>query len=443
MGSQGRGLPRRGRALLALLTVLTANGLSAAEQDWREGLAPAAGYTAEQARKLHEMFDLSTWQTTEDSDYARYTLQRTAEFFPQALIPRSGQNAVLTSAPNPAVGQLVTETAGFGKLPLDRFLERSQTDAFIVVHKGKIAYERYPRLQPSARHLFWSVSKTFAGLLVAQLEAEGRVRADKPIETYIPALAATDWRGTPVLDILDQASGMDALENDEANTWERPELAVFQYESSLGLLPKAPAAARSTYDIVASIRRLRPSGERFEYLSVNTFVLGWLVESVTGRPYGAALAERIWSRIGADADALLVVAPGTGASASHGGISATLRDLARYGLLYTPSWASVASTRVVPEDYLRRLQKGGRPELLARAAAGSKELGGDGVEPARHASYQWDAVWADGDFFKYGFRGQGLYVSPSRDLVVAFFSTQSQSQVRYARALALSGLLKD
>jgi hypothetical protein len=111
--------------------------------------------------------------------------------------------------------------------------------------------------------------------------------------------------------------------------------------------------------------------------------------------------------------------------------------------LYTPSWTSVASSRVVPEDYLQKVQKGGRPELLERAAPGSKELGSDGVEPARYPTYQWDAVWADGDFFKYGFRGQGLYISPSRDLVVAFFSTESQAQVRYARALAHSGLFKD
>jgi CubicO group peptidase (beta-lactamase class C family) len=434
---------KRFATFLVLLALLDTAEVLAAEPAWRRGLRPAAGYSAEQARKFHEMFELSTWQVTKDADYARYTLQRTAEFFPQAVIPRSGPHAVLTLAPTPAVGQLVVETPGFGKLPLDQFLEKSQTDAFIVVHRGKIVYEQYPRLAPSAKHLFWSVTKTFAGLLVAQLEAEGRVQADKPIETYVPELVNTAWSGTPVLDVLDQASGMDALEDDEANTWERPELAVFQYESSLGLLPKTPAAERSTYDIVAAIRRLRPSGERFEYLSVNTFVLGWLVERVTGKPYVDALAERIWSRIGADADALLVVSPRTGAPASHGGISGTLRDLARYGLLYTPSWASVASARVVPEDYLRKVQKGGRPQLLERAAPGSKEAGGDGVEPARYSTYQWDAVWADGDFFKYGFRGQGLYVSPSRDLVVAFFGTERQSQVRYARALARSGLFED
>ena len=186
----------------------------------------------------------------------------------------------------------------------------------------------------------------------------------------------------------------------------------------------------------------RPPGQRFEYLSVNTFMWSWLVERVTGRPYGEVLADRVWGRIGAEQDALLVVAPSTGAPASHGGISGTLRDLARYGLIYTPSWATVASSPVLPDGYTERVQAGGRPGLLERAAEGSKALATDGVEPARHATYQWDAVWADGDFFKAGFRGQGLYVSPAKDLVVAFFSAEGQSQKSFARALARSGLFE-
>ena len=414
--------------------------VDAQDGEWRRLLNPAAGYTSDQARRLHELFDVATWQTTTDNDYARFTLQRTAEFFPTTVISRLGSTKTLQSSPRAGIGSVTAQTPAFGRLSLDEFLAKSATDAWLVIHKGKIVYERYPRMQPTARHLSWSVSKTFAGLLVAQLEAERRVDINRPIESYIPELAGTDWQGTPVIDILDQASGMDALENDEPNTWERPELAVFQFESSLGLLKRTPAADRSTYEVVASIKRLRPSGERFEYLSVNTFVLGWLVERITGKAYGDVIAERIWNRMGPEQDAALLVAPRTGAPASHGGVSATLRDLGRYGVLFTPSWKLAAATPVVPDGLVERIQRRGRPELLERAAAGSKALATDGIETARYSTWQWDAVWADGDFFKAGFRGQGLYVSPLRDLVIAFFSSAGQSQKTYARALAKSGL---
>lgn len=423
------------------LTILAASSLHAQDAEAErsrvqpDGLTLVEGYTAEQVGAFHGMFDLTTWQVTQDNDYARYTLLRATEFFPHAVIQRSGPTAALESAPREEVGRFV-----LGGLDLERFLVVSPTDAFIVVHQGRVIYERYPRMRPADRHLYWSVSKTLAGLMIGQLVAEGQVRLSEPVERYIPALVGTAWQGTPVADILDQASGMDALENDEADTWQRPELAVFQFESSLGLLAWTPAAERSTYDVVASIGRLRPPGERFEYLSVNTFVLGWLVESVTGKPYATAVSERIWGAMGAEADAAIVIAPSTGATGSHGALSGTLRDLARFGMLFTPSRHVVSSTPVVPEAYLRRVQSEGRPDLVAAAGPGSAGLVTRWPDPAHHQAGQWDAVWADGDLYKGGFRGQGLYVSRSRDLVIAFFSSAYAAQKIWARELARSGL---
>ena len=51
----------------------------------------------------------------------------------------------------------------------------------------------------------------------------------------------------------------------------------------------------------------------------------------------------------------------------------------------------------------------------------------------------------DGDFFKAGFGGQGLYISPSRDLVIAFFGSfdeidKDHEMTRISRQLAKSGL---
>ncbi len=68
-----------------------------------------------------------------------------------------------------------------------------------------------------------------------------------------------------------------------------------------------------------------------------------------------------------------------------------------------------------------------------------------GDESFRHNTYQWDIVTSDGDFYKSGFGGQGLYVSPSDNLVIAWFGTQevqdSTEMLRVARQLAESELL--
>jgi CubicO group peptidase (beta-lactamase class C family) len=98
---------------------------------------------------------------------------------------------------------------------------------------------------------------------------------------------------------------------------------------------------------------------------------------------------------------------------------------------------------VVSDTYLENIQTGGRTELFSAGNEDDVTLV-DGEAP-RHNSYQWDFVMHDGDFFKGGYGGQGLYISPSRDLVIAFFGTfddngEGHEMIRVARQLAKSGL---
>ncbi|GAL28966.1 probable 6-aminohexanoate-dimer hydrolase lipoprotein [Vibrio variabilis] len=52
--------------------------------------------------------------------------------------------------------------------------------------------------------------------------------------------------------------------------------------------------------------------------------------------------------------------------------------------------------------------------------------------------YMFDTIFDDGDLFKAGVGGQGIYISPEKDLVVAFFSTGdgSNQEESYAREIA-------
>merc|ERR1712032_1590634 len=142
----------------------------------------------------------------------------------------------------------------------------------------------------------------------------------------------------------------------------------------------------------------------------------WLIERVTGRAFADVLSDEIWGRIGAEADGLVTV-NSQGVAAAHGGIISTLRDVARFGLLFTPSRSTVASEQIVSADHLRKVRQGGRSYLLSDSDRASPGL--------LHSTYQWDQVWSDGSFFKSGFGGQGLYINPARDFVVAFFGTEA------------------
>ena len=244
----------------------------------REMTAEHGGFSLDQAMGYHAAFDLATWEVVEDASY--YFL-RTQEFFPHAVIARAGTITALPDAPRPELGA-VEATATTGRMSLDALVADGPVAGWVVVHRGEIVYERYPRMRPFDRHICWSVTKTFPAALVAMLEAEGRVDVREPVEAYLPELTGMAWAGTPVLDVLDMASGIDCPEVDVDDAYTNPSSLFYPYEAALGLLPADADTPRLPHDYIATLKRSRPSGEAYEYTSVNTFVLGWLVERLEG-----------------------------------------------------------------------------------------------------------------------------------------------------------------
>jgi CubicO group peptidase (beta-lactamase class C family) len=400
--------------------------------------AEANGYSLTAMQRFHADFDPATWPDA-GSEVTHYCYVRMTEFFPHALIPSAGVGAPLPYEPMPEIADTTARTPE-GTLTLGAFQDLASVDGFIVAHRGRVVYESYPGMRGLDSHLWWSVSKILASTLIAVLEERGMVDPTQAIDAYLPELRSSGWEGVAVQDILDMASGINCLESDDPVAYTSPSAPFYRYESTLGMLPPTDHTFASTYDYIASLSRRQAPGQVFQYTSANTFVLGWLAERLTGKPYAVIVHEEIWRHCGAEADAAVVISP-TGAAASHGGVSSRLRDLVRYGLLYTPSWHAVSATQVISAAHLRKIQTGGRPEVFARGAGSNAWLTVLGERP-RHNTYMWDVVMDDGDFFKAGFNGQGLWISPTRDLVIAFFGHggAAAASVSFARAIAVSRL---
>ena len=396
-------------------------------------LDPSKGYTQTQIRALYARYSLKEWALDSDRDMSRFVYLNLPRFFPHAVIQRAGPISPLQSAPDPDIGKTSAKTYA-GEMTLDAWAA-GHLDGCIVVRDGKIIYETYPRMRPNDKHIWWSVSKTFTGTAVGLLEEQGLVDVEQPIETYIAALSESAWSGTPVIDILDMASGMTGLESDDPEAYTNPDSPYALYESSLGYQVPTEKTMKSTYEYMTTMERQKPSGQVDEYTSVNTFVLAWLLEDLLDKPFAEIVSELFWSKIGAQADALLGVSA-IGAPGASGLISSTLRDLARYGLLYTPSWRVVAREQVIPDALIKRIQTEGRPALYQ--AGSSKAVWDDYMgEACLWGTRQFDFVTQDGDFAKTGYHGQTFYISPGKNLVVASFGTgEEYDTYRYARAIA-------
>jgi CubicO group peptidase (beta-lactamase class C family) len=399
--------------------------------------AQERAYTVMEAAEFRGQWNLDNWDN--GGSLTRYVFLNMSEFFNHSLVLRGGPVRELEVALRPEVAQFITTTEA-GKKSLQDYMKESTVDGVLVLHKGKIAFESYPHMRSVDLHLYMSVSKVLAATLIAILEDRRQIDVLKPVDAYLPQLARSGWAGVPVRDILDMASGIGCLELEEG-AYSNPATCYYQFEAALGWLRPTAATVDSSFEFVKSLKSHRPSGEAFEYTSVDTFVLGWLAEAVTGRSYSELLSTEIWQKIGAES-AAVISAPRRGVPLAHAGVSSTLRDLARFGLLFTPT-GRAGKDPVVSDRYLENIQRRGRPEVFL--AAPDDEFRVVDGETARHNSYQWDFVLNDADFFKGGFGGQGLYISPSRDLVIAFFGTLDENGkehelTRVARQLAKSGL---
>jgi CubicO group peptidase (beta-lactamase class C family) len=343
-----------------------------------------------------------------------------SEVFPAGVVRRYGVVMDLPEALRPEIGKLVLKEEDGSNRTLQEFINNGAVDGCIVLHQGKVVFEEYPMMASNDLHLMFSVSKVFATTALAILEDQGSIDLQKPVESYLPKLKGSAWAGTRLRDIADMASGMDGSETG-SEAYRDPAHKQFQLEATLGWQPRTannlppPVRQGDLPGFLGTIKRVRKPGESWAYTSSNTAVLGEVMERATGKSLSNVISELIWSKMGAEHDALLLQNE-RGYPVAHAGMVATLRDLARFGLLFTKS-AGPTQRGIISEKILHRIFNEGRPELLAK----------DHPPDMLPLTYQWDMLSEKGEMAKGGWAGQLLYVNREKDVVVAYFGTNLTS----------------
>jgi len=349
------------------------------------------------------------------------------QMFPSTTVYRNGPVSELEYDLVDEIGEVMIDTPD-GPLPFASFIgsEHSTTMGVVILHEGKIAFESYPRMQEYEKPTYWSTTKVMAGAVVRLLEERGQIDVSKPIDFYIPALVDSVHAGTTVRNVLDMATGVDCAEN-----YEDTDSCYYQYSMAIGDNLRTENAPDNPYDFMAEveIERTGPQGEKFVYSGGTNFLLMWLIEEVTGYPYSDAISKEFWYHIGAENDAGFI-AYRYGISMSHGGFFSKMRDLARFGLLYTPSYSVVSDKKVISEEHIDVLFNDGNPALLRNA-------GNPADSPISHNAYAWGTVYKSGYLSHGGWGGQGLIIHPEKDVVAVFtsYTKQDYSEVSLQEAV--------
>jgi len=348
--------------------------------------------------------------------YVRWAFQHVRELVPSADIPNDPAAVrELPEAPVELAGVMVPN--GDNPLSFKDFLAETQTDALVVLHRGKLAYEHYARgMTPATPHILMSVSKSVLGLIAGIVIERGELDPEAEVAAYVPEIENTAYKGARIRDLLDMRAGILFDEDYLAAGG-----AIIEYRKSTLWQPldpgQAPLDLRSYFLTLTG--KDGEHGRPWHYVSTNTDLLGWCIERATGRRYADLASELLWRPMGAERSAYITV-DRLGAPRCAGGFCAIARDLARVGLLFAEGGSNPEYGGIVPLAWLDDIIAGGDRQAWD-ASDGADMLPG---LPVRYRS-QWYVLDRPSPLaFCIGVYGQAMYVDREQGFVMAKFSSQ-------------------
>ncbi len=320
---------------------------------------------------------------------------------PASVLERDEQN----------LGTVKLTTMDGRPLTVDQALAETYADGFVVLHRGKLVFERYfGALSAHKPHIGMSVTKSFTGTLAGILVAEGLIDPQAPVTAYVPELAGSGFGDATVRQVMDMTTGLAYSE-----IYTDPNSDVWALRRANGMAPPLPGVPQpSLLEYLTTIAKQSEHDQVFAYKTVNTDVLAWIMRRASGQSLADLLSERIWQPMGAEEDAYYHV-DRLGIESGGGGLSTTTRDLARFGELMR-NRGTVNGRRIFPERVADDITRGGDPAKFAPA--------GYATLPGWSYRNQWWISHNDhGAYMARGVYGQAIYVDPKAEMVIARYAS--------------------
>ncbi|HWY48828.1 MAG TPA: serine hydrolase [Bryobacteraceae bacterium] len=276
---------------------------------------------------------------------------------------------------------------------LDDYLLQGNVLGLLVLKDNQIVYEKYLHdATPEDRFLSMSISKSVVSVLIGVALEEGKIHSvDDLVTQYLPYLKDSAYKDATLKNLLQMASGIEFNED-----YLDPKADIHRVIFDL---IRGGEAFKET---AVALKQERRPGTAFHYQSINTQMLGLILEKVTGTPLNKYAEEKLWKKIGAESDAFFYESKNQPEICAFGCFNATLRDYARFGLM-AMSYGKLGDTRVVNAAWMHEST----------------------TAPAFNAGYgyQWwlSANSPDHVFRAIGIYGQTIYINPAKHVVIAQF----------------------
>ncbi len=285
-----------------------------------------------------------------------------------------------------------TFEVGGEQLSVDDYMEQQRLAGLVILQNGKIRMEEYRRdFAADDRWTSFSVAKSLVSTLVGAAIKDGHIKSiDDPLTDYIAELKGSGYDGVTVGQLLTMTSG---VKWNEDYSDPKSDVALFNNTKPEGDLDPVVVYMKT-------LESQAEPGTRWQYNTGETNLIGVLVAKATGKTVSEYLSEKVWKPYGMSQDGEWLLNEG-GKEISGCCISATVRDYALFGNFALNS-GKIGDESIVPDGWFEK--------------AGTKQE--DIGDPGRGYGYQW-WTFDDGSFAAQGIFGQGIFIDPASNLVIA------------------------
>ena len=291
------------------------------------------------------------------------------------------------------------------------------TDAFLVMHKGKIKFEFYDKFTRfNTPHIIFSVSKSLTSLLTGILVEKKVININNYISHILPETKGTAYEDATVRNVLDMsiASGFIEDYTGQAEIFKK-------YRSSTGWdLPETNSTQtlKGLHDFLSSMPKSNQKhGKKYHYCSPHSDLLGWIIERASGENYSKIMADLLFKKAGINHEANVTVDK-WGASRAAGGISVSPYDLLLLSELVR-NHGSNKNGQVIPAAWI---------EDFVNNKNNNSYLNQDNLERFPNGNYRskwYQTGFKDNEYCAIGIHGQNIWINPQKEITIVRMSSAS------------------
>ena len=326
------------------------------------------------------------------------TFRNMDQLFDTRIVARAG--AVRPLARNDVA--LPDYTGPGGPMREDQWEDASFTNAMLVIRDGRIIHESYRNNSSEMTHFIsFSMAKSITSLLVGIALDKGFIQnIDQPATDYVPELKGSGYDGVTIRQLLQMRSGVDYEERYDFGATPSTAAKIFMNAIVKNHERFADTAPR--------LGRKWAPGSLFNYSTLDTSVLGWVLERATHQPLASFMTQNLWAPMGMESYGFWLAdgAPGVGRELNGMGYNATLRDFARLGQMMLDQ-GRFNGHQIVSADWVR--------QSTTMVPYEDKSLPGS-------YGFQWWKLDDTGAYTALGLQGQFIYVHPASHTVIVKLS---------------------